>query len=134
MSTIIELMLSIKDRYIHLYYHKDTGVFDNYPVSAIELKQLDPNAKISLRDENNFCFLTYDEIDHKDIMRFYIKECVDDTEIRKQLFYILRRDNYVDAYIGALRKFDLYDEFEMVCGDVYEQIFFEWAEKNGLNF
>ena len=28
----------------------------------------------------------------------------------------------------------LYDEFEMACGDIYRQLFFEWAEKNELNF
>ena len=52
------------------------------------------NAQLPMNDENNFRFLTYDEIDHKDIMKFYVKECVDDKEIRKRLFNILRRNNY----------------------------------------
>lgn len=134
MSTIIELMLLINKWDVYCYYHKDTNIFDGLPVSEIELKNLDPNARIPMKDENNFRFLTYEEINHKDIMSFYVKECVVDKEIRKQLFYILRRDDYVDAYIEALRKLDLYDDFEMVCGDVYYQIFNEWAEKNGLCF
>lgn len=87
-----------------------------------------------MKDENNFRFLTYDEIDHKEIMRFYVKECVDDKEIRKKLFGILRNNNYVDSFIEGLRKLNLYDEFETVCGEIYEQIFLDWAEKKGLNF
>lgn len=87
-----------------------------------------------MKDENNFRFLTYDEIDHKDLMRFYVKECVDDKEIRKQLFDILRRSNYVDSFVEKLHRLNLYDLFEMICGGVYVQLFFEWADKNGLKF
>lgn len=134
MSSIIEMMLAINNRGVYFFYHKDTNIFDRRPVSAVELQNLDVNARLPLKDENNFCFLTYDEIDHKDIMRFYVKECVDDKEIKKQLFNILRCSDYVDSFIKKLRELNLYDEFEMVCGDIYYQIFFEWAEKNGLNF
>ena len=132
--TITDLMLQINKWDVHLYYHKDTNAFDMWPVSEVELKNLDSDARIPMKDENNFRFLTYEEINHKEIMSFFVKECVEDKEVRKQLFYILRRDNYVDAYIEALRNLDLYEEFEMVCGDVYHQIFHEWAEKYGLEF
>lgn len=132
MSTITELMLSIKKWNDYLFYHKDTDVFDRYPVSAIQMKKLDPNAKLLLKDDNNFRFLTYDEINHKDIMRFYVRECVEDKLIRKQLFDILRRDNYVDAFIDELQKCELYEDFDMICGDIYIQIFREWKKDNGL--
>ena len=85
-----------------------------------------------LKDDNNFRFLTYDEINHKDIMRFYVRECVEDKLIRKQLFNILRRDNYVDAFIDELYKCELYVDFDMICGDIYIQIFQEWERNNGL--
>lgn len=134
MSSIIEMMLAINNRRVYLFYHKDTNTFDRYPVSAVELQNLDVNAQLPVKDENNFRFLTYDEIDHKEIMRFYVKECVDDKDIRRQLFNILRCSDYVDSFIKMLRELDLYDDFEMVCGDIYDQIFFEWAEKNDLNF
>lgn len=134
MSSIIGLMLGIKKQGAYLFYHKDTNIFDRCPVSAIQLQNLDMNAQLPMKDENNFCFLTYDEIDHKDIMRFYVKEYVDDKEMRKKLFNILRNSNYVDAFIEGLRELNLYDEFEMICGDIYVQLFFEWADKNGLSF
>lgn len=117
-----------------MFYHKDTNVFDRLPLSEIQLKSIDPNEKILLKDYNNFRFLTYDEIPHKDIMSFYVRECVDDKIIRKQLFNILRRHNFVDAFLDELGKYDLYDDFEMVCGDIYIQIFHEWEEKNELSF
>ena len=134
MISIIELMLAINNRNAYLFYHKDTNNFDRLPVSAIELQNLDMDAKLSVKDENNFHFLTYDEIDHADIMRFYVRECVDDKEIRKQLFNILRRNKYVDSFIERLRELNLYDEFNMICGDIYDQLFLDWAKKNGLNF
>lgn len=134
MSTILELMLLIKKRDDLLFYHKDTNVFDRCPLSEIQLKNIDPDAKIPWKDDNNFRFLSYDEIDHKEIMSFFVRECVEDKEIRKQLFYILRRHDYVDSFVDGLRKYNLYEDFDMVCGDIYIQIFHEWKEKNELSF
>ena len=134
MNTIMELMLKVNDWSIQFFYHKDTNTFDRYPVSEIQLQNLDRDAKLPMKDENNFRFLTCDDIAHKDIMRFFVKECVDDKEIRKYLFNILRRTNFVDCFIEGLHKVNLYDEFEMTCGDIYEQMFLDWAKKNGLKF
>ncbi len=134
MNTIMELMLKINDWSIQFFYHKDTNTFDRYSVSEIQLQNLDMDAKLPMKDENNFRFLTYDDIAHKDIMRFFVKECVDDKEIRKYLFNILRRTNFVDCFIEGLHKVNLYDEFEMICGDIYEQMLLDWAKKNGLKF
>ena len=67
-------------------------------------------------------------------MRFYVKECVEDKEDRKRLFNVLRRRDYVKPFVEALRDMGLYEDFDMVCGDVYRQMFEEWAERNGLDF
>lgn len=134
MSTVVKLILTINNRNALLFYHKDTNTFNRCPVSAIELQTLDKDACLPIKDENNYRFLTYDEIDHKDIMRFYVREYVENKDIRKQLFDILRRSDYVDTFIERLYELNLYEDFEMACGDVYEQLFSEWAEKNGLNF
>lgn len=40
-NTIIELMLKINNRNVLFFYHKDTNTFDGYPVSAIQLQNLD---------------------------------------------------------------------------------------------
>ncbi len=133
MVSIIDLMLSVRENYT-IFYHKDTNQFDFFPVSELELKKLDFDAKIPLNDTNNFRLPSYEEINHEEIMRFYVKECVEDKEIRKQLFNILRRDKYMDAYMEKLRELNLYDDFIGVYGDVYIQIFNEWADKNNLNF
>lgn len=134
MVTIMELMLEINNWSVQFFYHKDTNTFDRCPVSSIQLQTLDENARIPMKDENNFHFLTFDDIDHNGIMRFYVRECVDNKEIRKYLFNILRRTDFVHDFVEGLNKFNLYDDFEMICGDIYEQIFFDWAEKQGLNF
>lgn len=133
MSTIIELMLAIRKRNF-IFYHKDTNQFDYMPVSEKELKNLSPDKQLPYVDTNNFRLPSYEEIDHREIMRFYVKEYVEDKEFRKQFFGILRRDEYMDAYLEKLRELDLYDDFVDACGDIYIQIFREWADKNGLDF
>lgn len=71
---------------------------------------------------------------YEEIMRFYVRVFVEDKAIRKQLFDILRRDEYVDAYIEKLLEVELYDDFTEVCWGIYVQIFEEWADKNELEF
>ena len=132
MSTIIEIMLAIRERY-PVYYHKDTKQFDRFPYSGME--NPDPNAMLPIGGDRNTIMLpTYEEIDHKDIMRFYVREWVEDKGMRRQLFDILRRRDYMDAYLDKLHELNLYEDFVDACGDVYIQIFDVWAEKNDLNF
>jgi len=133
MSTIIDLMLKIRNDHI-VFYHKDTKQFDYHPFSEPEMEKLDFNAKIPINDPNNIRFPSYEEIDHEEIMRFFVREFVEDKKIRKQLFDILRRDKYMDAYLDKLHELNLYDDFINVCGSIYIQIFDEWAEENNLDF
>ena len=132
MSTIIDVMLAVRERN-PVFYHKDTKQFDRLPYSETEI--LDLNEKLTIGGDGNTVMLpTYEEINHKDIMRFYVRECVEDKEIRRQLFNILRRDDYMDAYLDKLHELDLYEDFVDVCGDIYIQIFDEWIKENGLDF
>lgn len=133
MGTVIDLMLSVKEKSF-IFYHKDTNCFDCYPISEIEKENISADERISYNNMNNFRLPTYEEIDHKEIMRFYVKEFADDKVVRKQLFAILRRKNYLDPFLDRLRELNLYDDFIDSCGDIYFQIFEEWANKNGLNF
>ncbi len=132
--TIFEMMLKVKNCNVRFYYHKDTGTFDDFPVSPIELEHIDYHAKITDNYGNNVPFPSYEEIDHKEIMRCFVRDCVDDKESRRQLFNVLRRDDYVDLFIEKLKELDLYEDFEMACGDIYYQIFYEWAEENDLHW
>ncbi len=130
MNTIVEIMLAIRARN-PVYYHKDTKRFDRFPYSKTE--KLNPNALLPFGSDRNTIMLpTYEEIDHEVIMRFYVRECVEDKEIRRQLFNILRRRNYMDAYLDKLHELNLYEDFIDACGDIYIQIFDEWAERNDI--
>ena len=40
----------------------------------------------------------------------------------------------MDAYLDKLHELNLYDDFIGACGDVYIQIFEEWADENALDF
>ena len=71
MSTVTELMLYMDNKYKMLFYHRDTNVFDGYPVSEIQLKTLVENARLPEKDENKFRFLSYVEIVTESNMRFY---------------------------------------------------------------
>lgn len=133
MNTIIDLMLAVRER-TFIFYHKDTKQFDYYPYSEIEREKISSDALIPYNDLNNYRLPTYDEINHEEIMRFYVRSCVEDKAIRALLFGILRRTKYMDAYLDKLYQLNLYDDFINACGDIYVQIFKEWAYKNGLDF
>ncbi len=132
MSTIIDLMLAIR-REQPIYYHKDTKRFDRFPFTQIEGEEIDFDELISINDTDNIRLPSYSEINHKEIMRFYVRECVPNKEIRKQLFDILRRYEYIDAYIEKLHELNLYDDFTDVCEDIYIQILKEWSDENDLD-
>ena len=131
--TIIDLMLAIRER-CTIFYHKDTKQFDYFRFSELERRKANPDKLIPINDMNNFRLPSYEEIGHEDIMRFYVKENVEDKEIRKILFDILRRNEFMDAYLDKLRELNLYDDFIYACGAVYIQIFEEWADENALDF
>ena len=79
--------------------------------------------------KSNIMLPTFKEIDHKSIMSFYVKSCVIEGDIRKQLFYILIRYDYVVPFIDKLKELGLYEEFEDCCGSIYNQIIEEWSVK-----
>lgn len=133
MNTIIDLMLAIREN-CTIFYHKDTKQFDYIPVSEFERRKLSPNKRLPINDLNNFRLPSYEEINHEEIMRFYVRDYVEDKEIRKQLFGILSRKEYMDAFMDKLRELNLYDDFIDTCGDIYIQIFEEWAARNDLHF
>ncbi|MCM1025624.1 MAG: hypothetical protein NC432_04275 [Roseburia sp.] len=130
--TVMDLLLAVREN-SPIYYHKDLKVYDRFAYSRGE--ELDFNALLPIEDDGNTIELpSYKEIDHEEIMRFYVREFVEEKEIRKQLFSILRRIDYIDAFLEKLRELDLYEDFTETCGDIYIQIFSEWAEKNHLSF
>lgn len=132
MEWIVDLMLHINNSMVTMFYHKDTNTVDFYPKSQIEMKTLSMDAKLSMHDSNNFRLPSYEDIGHEEIMRFYVREYIEDKETRKILFGILRRDKFVDAFVEMLHELKLYDDFIDACGSVYEQIYREWGEENGL--
>jgi hypothetical protein len=86
--TALELMLHVDNRDAQLFYHKDTKTFDWTSLSTIQIQNFNINTLLSTIDENNIRFLTYEEIDHKELMSFFVHECVDDKETRKKIFII----------------------------------------------
>ena len=85
------------------------------PYSELEYGKLDENKSIPYKNANDIMLPSYEEVDHKEIMRFYVREFVEDKAIRKQLFDILRRDEYMDAYLEKLRELELFDDFTEAC-------------------
>ncbi|WP_155849100.1 hypothetical protein [Candidatus Stoquefichus massiliensis] len=39
--------------------------------------------------------------------------------MRKELFNILRCHHYIDEFLDKICEFDLYDDFELICGNIY---------------
>lgn len=133
MNTIIDLMLAIREN-CTIFYHKDSKQFDFFPFSEFERRELSPDKQIPYNDRNNFRLPSSKQINHEEIMRFYVSEYVENKESRKQLFGILSRKEYMDAFLDALRELNLYEDFIDACGEIYIQIFEDWADKNDLDF
>lgn len=76
---------------------------------------------------------TYEEMNHKEIMRFYVKEIVYEPEHRIALFDILKRYEYMDAFYKKLKEFDLYEDYCEFTNGLYNDILHEWADRNNID-
>lgn len=65
----------------------------------------------------------YEFIDHEFIMRFFVKNIIEDKEVRKELFYILRNRDYLDKFYESLKKHNLFDEYRNYSSDYYHSVF-----------
>ena len=99
--------------------------------------------KSSLEDKNNsiiphhkelniYKLPTYDDINHEIVMRFYVKECVIDKKVRKELFDTLRNHDYIDKFNDVLKKYNLQDEYMDVSSFYYQSKIEEWLDKNNI--
>lgn len=88
---------------------------------------------IPKNDPDNVRFLTYEEIDHEQLMRYYVREFVFDKEQRRTLFSILRRHDHIHPFMEQLAKYDLEGGCEDFAADIYNRIFDEWIEKNHID-
>ena len=106
-------------------------------------RQIKDFDKMTLEEKNNLIFPSYEElniyelpsyeeINHIEIMRFYVKNCIIDTKIRKELFDTLRNHNYIDKFNDVLKKYDLQDEYMNVSSFYYQSIIEEWLDKNNI--
>lgn len=135
MATFLDLVFAINKEGKNIYYHRDTKVFDRCPLSSIELKnihtRMNEELTVDYKDPNNVRFLTFEEIDHKEVMKDFIKfGGIYDKEIRKQLFNALRYHDYVEPFLAKLKELNLYDDFIAHSSDYYESVFSGWIEEN----
>jgi len=135
--TAMDVLLLIRNDRCNLYYDPFDSFFTNEIISQKEIDRVLTFKKkedIQITDVvHNIMLPSFKEIDHKGIMGFFVKECIEDKEIRKTLFYILRRDDYVTPFVDKLKELGLYDEFVDCCGSVYNEIMKEWAEQHGID-
>ena len=57
---------------------------------------------------------------------------VEDKSIHQELFYILRRHEYMDAFYEALKKHNLYQDYCDMSDDFFRQIINEWQEEHNI--
>lgn len=133
----MELLLLINSDDCRIYYDSIDSCFTNEFINQKKVEKILTYKKkedIQISDPvYNIQLPSFEEIDHEEIMRFFVRECIDDKEIRKTLFSILRRIDYVDPFIDKLNELGLYNYFNDCCGSVYSQILREWAEKHGID-
>ncbi len=135
--TAMELLLLINSDDRRIYYDPIDSCFTNEFINQKKVEKILTYKKkedIQISDPvYNIQLPRYREIDHEEIMRFFVRECIEDKKIRKTLFSILRRIDYVDPFIDKLKELGLYNDFDDCCGSVYDQILREWAEQHGID-
>lgn len=134
--TIIDVLMNIHEREC-LFLKTDTMELVN-PIDYIK-KYLPDNPteedyeKLPTKESLNIHPLpNYNFINHKTIMTEYIKGMVDDKEIRKELFYILRNHDYMDKFYECLKKYKLFDDYKDYSADYYIFVFNEWCENYNI--
>ena len=138
--TPMELLLHVRKHQM-IWYHKDTKSFDHLSMSAEKIEYMlnhqDEAARTPMgdgKDAEDIPLPNYEQINHKEIMSFYVREFVEDKESRKQLFNILRRGDYMDAFLNRLQELNLYDDFKDAVESIYDDIFAEWVRDHDLSF
>ncbi len=129
-----EVLKLITNDNICLYYSKETKTISDITYFYKEYKK---NHKTNnqipyLSDLNIIELPRYKDIDHKSIMSFYVKECIEDKNIRKELFYALRNYEYYDKFMDLIKKYNLEEEYDMCTIDLYVSIIDDWKEKNNI--
>lgn len=105
---------------------------DNYDeLTDEEIKKLNIPSK---KDLNIYKLPSYEEINHYEVMRFFVKECVDDKNIRRELFDALRYNIYMERFVDVLKKYDLYKEYLGSTDWYYDDIIKRWMEKYNITF
>ena len=104
---------------------------DNYgDLSDEEIKKLNiPDYE----DLNIYMLPTYEKINNKEIMTSYVKNNIEDKEIRKVLFYALRNYDYMDKFYNGLRLYGLFKDYLEYSFDYYYNILKKWKEKNNID-
>ena len=75
---------------------------------------------------------SYEFIKHKLIMSDYVKSTIEDKDLRKELFYILRNYDYMDKFYDSLKKHNLYEDYRDYSLDYYHSVFKWWCEKYNI--
>ena len=137
---LVDFLRTIK-QYQTYYLKIDTMEIVN-PFKYIE-RQIKDFDKMTWEEKNNLIFPSYEElniyelpsyeeINHIEIMRFYVKNSIIDTKIRKELFDTLRNHDYIDKFNDVLKKYNLQDEYMDVSSFYYQSKIEEWLDKNNI--
>lgn len=88
----------------------------------------------SKRSLNIYALPSYEFINHKEIMTWYVKEMIEDKEVRKELFSVLRNYNYMDKFYEVLNKYNLFDDYDQFSYDYYLSVYDQWCKKEDIKF
>ena len=115
---------------VNPFDYKKKYIPDNYnELSPEEINKLNIP---EYEDLNIYRLPEYNELNHKDIMTLYVKNNIEEKEIRQALFYALRNHDYMDKFYNNLRKYGLFKDYLDYSHYYYEQIINEWTIKNNI--
>lgn len=140
--TLIDIIRIIKDR-MAMFYKTDTNQIVN-PIDYIKEYIPDNYHELSYEETRKLNIPTYEELNiyklpdykelnHKEIMSLYVKNNVNDKEIRQALFFALRNYDYMDKFYNNLRKYGLFKDYLEYSNYYYEEIINDWMIENKID-
>lgn len=134
--TILDFFRVVK-RYESIYYKSDikdiVDPFD-YVRKCHEMSDSE-REKINIPSNKElkiYKLPNYKELDHKYIMSYYVKEYIQEKEVRRDLFNVLRNYDYMDKFYNMLRKYGLFRDYLDKTNYYYKEKLEDWVEKNNI--
>lgn len=130
-STLADVFRKLHGSDVCLYFQPSTNTISNVETFFKQKgKKLSEEQKDKLVDSLIVIIgITHEE--HKDIRSFFVREFIDNKELRRKLFNALRhRTDFYNLFDDICKDNGIYEDYIFFSEDIYIEIANDWYKKN----